>query len=104
MLLKRKRLHDNSCRVSIRFKKSSLKIKKKKTVLLEFVTPKGVFYKFIPIRYFALLKKHPESIFGVLQDVLNTDVYESYLAEFIKTDQQLSLNGKIVNLHSGLMN
>lgn len=96
-------LHDN-CRVYIRFKKSSAKINGKKTVLLEFVTPKGVFYKFIPRQYFELLKKHPESIFGILQDVLNSDVYESYLDDFIKIDQQLSLNGKIVNLHSSLIN
>lgn len=82
--------------VLINYRKSRVKLQDK-TLLFKIVTPSTSFQMFVSRKYLILLKAQPNSIKRILQEL---DVYEKYIADHMKNDNRLLLNGKIITLET----
>jgi hypothetical protein len=86
---------EQGVRVFIYFKKSKVKLGKKNTTLIEYVLPSGVFYVFASGEHYKTLKKSPNSIFTILQEINGID---SQVNNLIREDGKLSLNGSLITI------
>lgn len=88
--------NEKNVRVFIYTKKSVVKFKEGRAILIEYVLPTGKFFIFVDGKYYKNLVSSHGSITDVLQELNGVD---SHLFSLIKEDGKFSFNGNLITMH-----
>ncbi|MBO0587591.1 MULTISPECIES: hypothetical protein [unclassified Sporosarcina] len=87
--------NEENIRVFIYTKKSVVKFKEGRAILVEYVLPTGKFFVFVDGKHYNNLLTSHGSIIGVLQELNGID---GHLFSLIKEDSKFSFNGNLITI------
>ncbi|MEK5071710.1 hypothetical protein [Sporosarcina sp. FSL K6-1508] len=87
--------NEENVRVFIYTKKSGVKFKEGRAILVEYILPTGKTFLFVDGKYYSNLISSHGSIIGVLQELNGVD---GHLFTLIKEDGKYSLNGNLITI------